>query len=258
MMKAWTLESKTEERVEHEGSRVAAAGRYPAAEEGVESGRGGTPLRREPRSCQKMVGPVQGWRHSQGEGAAGARPQAAHPAKDTARGASQDATHVARTWATCGVTPILRYGQRDRIVASAISAVTWRPWARQSGHRPYGLYLQLRRHAVCSRDAIGFVRHLLRHVHRPIGLVWDRLGAHTSATTWRFLIKCPCITVHHLPPYRPELNPDDYVWGHLKSPQLANLYPENRGLRAHLHRAVRRIRSRPRLLASFLHAASLA
>lgn len=166
--------------------------------------------------------------------------------------------HVARTWAPRGTTPILRHSQRDRSVASAISAVTYRPWVRSTGRRQYGLYFQLHRHAIRSRDAIGFVRHLLRHIRGPIELVWDRLGAHTSGATWDFIITHPRVTVHHLPPYCPELNPDEYVWGHLKRHQLANSCPENhRSLRTELHRAARRIRSRPRLLASFLHAAAL-
>jgi transposase len=166
--------------------------------------------------------------------------------------------HVAHTWAPRGLTPILRHSYRDRSMVSAISAVTWRPCVRRARLRAHGLYFQLHRHGIRSRDAIGFLSHLLRHIRGPIDLVWDRLGAHTSGATWTFLLAHPRITVHHLPPYCPELNPDEYVWGHIKRHQLANSCPENHwSLRKNLHRAVRRIRSRPQLLASFIHAAAL-
>jgi transposase len=66
-----------------------------------------------------------------------------------------------------------------------------------------------------------FIEHLkalLRDVRGHIFLILDKHPAHVSAETKRFLeTKKDRLTVHHLPSYAPDMNPDEHVWGYLKS-----------------------------------------
>jgi transposase len=53
-------------------------------------------------------------------------------------------------------------------------------------------------------------------------MVIDRLGAHRSAAK-RLLFKYPArLAFEWLPPYSPDLNPPEHVWGHTKYSRLAN------------------------------------
>lgn len=65
---------------------------------------------------------------------------------------------------------------------------------------------------------IEFLKALLRDVRGHIVLILDKHPAHVSAATQRFLAeKADRLTVHHLPSYAPDMNPDEHVWGYLKS-----------------------------------------
>lgn len=159
------------------------------------------------------------------------------------------------TWAPRGQTPCLRFpGSRTK--ASLISAITVRP---EQAQRP-ALYLQFHPgKAIRSAEVIAFLQHLLRHVEGPLIVLWDRGGPHRSAQTRQFVADQPRIrSTHFLPGYAPALNPDEWVWSHLKKAQLANLCVKNLDeLLVHGRRAVRRIQRRPTLLASFIAAAGL-
>ncbi len=61
-----------------------------------------------------------------------------------------------------------------------------------------------------------------------------------------------------LPPYAPELNPDEWAWAHLKCRELANHTAANTpGLLTAVRRAVRRMRRRPTLIHAFIQASEL-
>ena len=54
-------------------------------------------------------------------------------------------------------------------------------------------------------------------------LIWDRLNAHRAVRVQTFLADHPQLVTEFFPPYAPELNPVEYVWGYLKLNPLANL-----------------------------------
>jgi transposase len=104
-----------------------------------------------------------------------------------------------------------------------------------------------------------FVLHLLRHIGTPVILVWDNNQSH-HANRLRELVMAAEGRLHleFLPPYAPELNPDEYVWAHLKKDELANLCPKDLPeLKGAIRHAVMRTRVRPRLLRGFLLASGL-
>lgn len=102
------------------------------------------------------------------------------------------------------------------------------------------------------------MERLLRNIRGPITLVIDRLGAHKSAAK-RLLFRCPArLAFEWLPPYSPDLNPTEHVWGHTKYSRLANFIPDDL---LHLGRtvsdALRKPRREQRLLRSFFRQVEL-
>lgn len=108
---------------------------------------------------------------------------------------------------------------------------------------------------VCCK----FVLHLLRHLAGPIILVWDNNQPHRSYRVRELVLAAEGrLHLEFLPPYAPELNPDEYVWAHLKKDELGNLCPKDLPeLRGAIRHAVMRTRARPTLLRSFLQASGL-
>jgi len=157
-----------------------------------------------------------------------------------------------RSWAPVGQTPILRnWHRRDRL--SAISAVTVSP-----GRRRLGLYFDILDHNVRTDDFEAFIEGVLRRLGRPIIVVMDRYSVHRAAAKRlrdRFGGR---ITVEWLPAYAPELNPDEQVWNHAKSVDLANFVPDDiNELGQALAASLRGTRSRQSLLRSFFKLADL-
>src|SRR3954453_20852474 len=71
--------------------------------------------------------------------------------------------------------------------------------------------------AVKAPDLVRFLRRLVRDARRKVFLILDRLQAHPSRLTRVWLAEPRAeIEVHYLPPYSPELNPDEGVNADLK------------------------------------------
>jgi transposase len=113
---------------------------------------------------------------------------------------------VGSTWALRGSRPVVKVtGSRRRTnVISAISP-RGRMW-----FRCYGGTLNAERFEA-------FLVDLLASVKGRIVLVLDRHPAHRAGRIQRFLRKHRArITIHFLPSYAPDLNPDEHVWSYLK------------------------------------------
>ncbi len=75
---------------------------------------------------------------------------------------------------------------------------------------------------VRQAEVIQFLRGLLRHLRGNVIVIWDRLNAHRSHQTRNFIASQGRLTIEFLPPYAPELNPIEGVWGYLKYHRLPN------------------------------------
>jgi putative transposase len=117
----------------------------------------------------------------------------------------------------------------------------------------------VRRGTIATPRVLLFLRHLLRHVRGRIILLWDNLNTHKSHAVRAFAAQhARRISLEYLPPYAPDLNPDEWVWRHLKYVELANFAPHDLAhLKRELRRATQRVRMRPRLMRSFLKASGL-
>ena len=94
---------------------------------------------------------------------------------------------------------------------------------------------------------------LLRHIPGKLLIVWDGLPGHRSRAVWDFVQQQRGrLCLEFLPAYAPELNPVEYLWGHLKHHELPNVCAKNLSeLSYHAIRALRRLRRRPTLVTAF-------
>src|SRR5207237_5965272 len=126
---------------------------------------------------------------------------------------------VRRTWAPRGQPPVLIHtgGPWQRLSVAGALAFRW------DGRRTR-FYFQTCPGTYSAGTLIRFLRHLKRHFRgRPVTLIWDGLGAHTSRVMRAYLARQRgWLHVERLPGYAPELNPIEQVWGNVKMRELAN------------------------------------
>ena len=154
---------------------------------------------------------------------------------------------VATTWARKGKRPILRRTARDRRVVSTAVALA------MSG-KIYKCHFE---GSIKSEQVITSLQHLKSHLNGRIILIWDRARTHKSKKTQAYLATHTEISVEELPPYAPELNPEEFCHGNVKN-HLKNARPADKAeMRQMLNHGFARLRHRPDLLLSFFHAAGL-
>lgn len=151
------------------------------------------------------------------------------------------------TWAPRGQRPIIRRVTRERRVLTTAVGLVW------SGK----IYKRYFSKGMDSLDVIAAWKHLLRHLPKGFILICDQAPIHTSKVALWFLWAHPEIVVEPLPKYAPELNPEEYCHGNVKR-RLTNVVPADQtAMCKALDRGFARLRRRPDLLLSFMHAAGL-
>ncbi len=116
-----------------------------------------------------------------------------------------------KTWGRKGQTPVVeRPGPRQSI--SAASAVNAR------GAFWYCTY----QGGLNAELFVALLRKMMRHRSKPVHLVVDGLPAHKTALVKAYVASTDgMLTLHFLPGYAPELNPDELVWSHVKRTGVA-------------------------------------
>jgi transposase len=153
-----------------------------------------------------------------------------------------------RTWGVRGHTPVVaRPGQRQSIsAASAVNAKGAFWYCTYQGGLNAELFVRL-------------LRKMMRHRVKPIHLVVDGLPAHKTKLVKNYVQSTAGrLTLHFLPGYAPELNPDELVWSHLKRTGMART-PLRKGerLQDKIEAQLARLKDVPRLVRSFFRAPSV-
>ena len=159
-----------------------------------------------------------------------------------------DAVH-GRTWGRKGQTPVVeRPGQRQSIsAASAVNARGGFWYCTYQGGLNAALFVTL-------------LRKMMRHRTKPVHLVVDGLPAHKTALVKDYVASTKgMLTLHFLPGYAPELNPDELVWSHMKRTGVARA-PLRRGekLSDKIEAQLAAIKRTPQLVRSFFQAPTVA
>jgi transposase len=159
-----------------------------------------------------------------------------------------DAVH-GKTWGVKGQTPIVdRPGQRQSI--SAASAVN------DKGAFWYCTY----EGGLSGELFVTLLRKMMRRRAKPVHLVVDGLPAHKTAVVKTYVASTRGrLTLHFLPGYSPDLNPDEAVWSHVKRTGVART-PLRGGekLRDKIDAQLAAIKRTPKLVRSFFMAPSVA
>ena len=123
----------------------------------------------------------------------------------------------------------------------------------------WNFYFRLFPGTIRSPQVVEFLTHLLRHVHGPVLVIWDRLQTHRSRVVREFVdAQRGRLTLEYLPAYAPELNPVEYIWGYWKQHALPNFCPTDFTQLSHAaRRALGRMRRRPTLVRAFWQQAEL-
>lgn len=155
---------------------------------------------------------------------------------------------VIATWAPKGETPILMHNF-DWSTCSIISAIT------PEGGFHYKLYMG----SIKKEQVLGFLKHLLSRVKENILLFWDGLPPHKAGIVNEFLNENKDrIEVHPLPPYAPDINPDEHVHRYLKYVCVPNSCPKtSEELVMETRKGLECIRRKPWLIQSFFRMSGL-
>lgn len=121
--------------------------------------------------------------------------------------------HSGTTWAPVGHTPIVR-GTGNRKSLNMISAVS-----------PRGkLHFSFVDGNVNAENFIEYLKKLMHDISGPIFLIVDGHSAHTAGMTREFVQGTEGrMNMYFLPPYSPELNPDEWVWKSIKHDRVGKL-----------------------------------
>jgi transposase len=157
--------------------------------------------------------------------------------------------HAGTTWAPRGKTPIVST-TGARFGLNLISAVS-----RRGDFRFMGVQGR-----VNADVFIAFLKRLIQGMKRPVFLIVDGHPTHKAVKVRRFVESVSQrLQLYFLPPYSPELNPDEHVWNDLKNNGIGRKVitgPDQmkREVLGHL----RFLQKSPHLVRSFFHAPSTA
>lgn len=154
-----------------------------------------------------------------------------------------------KTWGVRGQTPVVpRPGQRQSIsAASAVNANGAFWFCTYDG-------------ALNAERFVGLLQKMMKYRKKPVHLVLDSLPAHKKALVREYVATTKGrLTLHFLPGYAPDLNPDELVWSHVKRTGTARR-PLQKGekLRDKIEEQLAKLQQMPRLVRSFFQAPSVA
>jgi transposase len=118
--------------------------------------------------------------------------------------------HAGTTWAPVGQTPVVAASGRTRSI-SMVSAVS-----------PRGeLHFQVYEEGIRKEEFLEFCKMLIKDMNRPVFLIMDNSQVHRSKILKEYVEQSRgMLSIFFLPPYSPDLNPDEWVWKNVKHDNL--------------------------------------
>jgi len=154
-----------------------------------------------------------------------------------------------KTWGLRGQTPIVyRPGQRQSISAASAVGPRGEFWfCTYVGDLNGELFVKL-------------LRQLMHRRKKSVRLVLDSLPAHNTRLVRDYVDSTDGkLSLHFLPGYAPDLNPDELVWSHVKRTGTArNPLQKSEKLASRIDQQLDTVRDDPKLVRSFFKAPSLA
>lgn len=127
---------------------------------------------------------------------------------------------VRKTWAPKGKTPVHHHLYRHTKI-SVITALTVSPIRNR-----LGLYFRFHFENIKGKDVRSFLSYLMRHIRGHLIVIWDNAQIHKGQPIRELCRRHSRLHLVALPPYAPELNPDEGVYAFAKT-ALANGQPHD-------------------------------
>lgn len=210
---------------------------------------GRSPQKPLQRAYQRDPQAIERWQRETYPGiAAAARQSGAEIYFWDESGFRADAVH-GKTWGVRGKTPVIeRPGQRQSIsAASAVNAKGGFWFATSQGVLTAELFVEL-------------LKKMMRGRTSAVHLIVDGLPAHKKANVKEYIASTKGkLTMHVLPGYAPDLNPDELVWSHVKRPGVArNPLRAGEKLEIRVEQQLHEVKKNRRLVRSCFKAPSVA
>jgi len=118
--------------------------------------------------------------------------------------------HAGTTWGAIGETPVVEAtGERKSV--NMISAISGRG----------ELHFDLFQGSMTAAGFIEFCERLLDDCPTPVFLIVDGSSTHTAKVVKEYVARTAGrLSLFFLPPYSPDLNPDEWVWNYVKNTQI--------------------------------------
>ena len=156
--------------------------------------------------------------------------------------------HAGRTWAPKGQTPVVK-ATGARFGFNMLSAVN------ALGHFRF-MTLDGR---VTAHVFRAFLKRLITGMDRKIFLIVDGHPTHKAKLVRKFVEEnSERIELFILPPYSPELNPDELAWAHVKTKVARATAQTKNALKAAVERAMRQLQKWPHIVTGFFQAPACA
>jgi transposase len=150
--------------------------------------------------------------------------------------------HAGTSWAPVGKTPVVRGSGKTRSI-SMVSAVS-----------PRGeLHFAVQDEGIDRYDFLDFAKKLIEDAGRPVFLIMDNSTVHHATILKEFSEKSDgMLRLYFLPPYSPNLNPDEWVWKNVKHDNIGRASVKSEGELMEFARvALKRLKEAPGKVRSF-------
>jgi len=154
-----------------------------------------------------------------------------------------------RTWSAEGKTPVVQTsGQRQSV--NAMSAVNMRG----------GFWYTTYTGTLKGSRFVNFLKGFMRTRRRPVMLIIDRHPSHIANVVKDYVNKTKGkLEIYFLPGYAPELNPDEFVWNHMRANGTSKKpLRQNESLSTRVQDDLLHIKLNRSLIRSFFYAPSVA
>jgi len=155
---------------------------------------------------------------------------------------------LGRSYGLKGRTPVVKTsGQRQKV--NAVSAVN------AKGAFWYNVYTGM----MNATRFVEMLKDLMKGRKKPVCLVVDGLAVHKAKLVAKHVESTRGrLELHFLPPYAPDLNPDEFAWSHLKQNGTSKKpLRKNEALRDRVETDLAAIKRDRRLVRSFFYAPSV-
>lgn len=118
------------------------------------------------------------------------------------------------------------------------------------------MFFDIRDNSFRGDGIIDYLKALLKKVKNKVMLIWDNAPWHKAQNVKDFLNteEGSRIWLANIPPYSPELNPDEFVWANLKRVQIPNAMAKNiKELKNIAQKGMEKIQSSVELVKSFFN-----